>query len=159
MNNYYGDKQTHLKFYKYPIHLSNQEYLKRIQMRSDLLHLNLLAKFKGNISSIYLFFIGKSLFSLIVLLLDKENWCDKIYLNLNCNCGTYFSKSKLKTLPKFFGPGPIFLVVTKVTHILFAFIYKCVILYVLMLCKTKWYKFHIETLESILNILKSYLES
>jgi len=135
MNNYYGDKQTHLKFYKYPIHLSNQEYLKRIQMRSDLLHLNLLAKFKGNISSIYLFFIGKSLFSLIVLLLDKENWCDKIYLNLNCNCGTYFSKSKLKTLPKFFGPGPIFLVVTKVTHILFAFIYKCVILYVLILKK------------------------
>ena len=64
---------------------------------------------------------------IVLFCTDKENWCDKIYLNLNCNCGPYFSKSKLKTLPQFFGPGPIFLVVTKVNYILFSFMCLCFI--------------------------------
>lgn len=95
MNSYYDDTQKHLDYYKYPINLMNNDYLNQIEMRSDLLKFNYLSKFK-----------------------DKQNWCDKIYLNLNSNYGPYFMKSKLKMLPKYFGPGPIFLVVMKLLQIL-----------------------------------------
>jgi hypothetical protein len=50
--------------------------------------------------------------------LDKETWCDRIYLHTSCNTGPYFSKQKLNCLPRVFGPGPIILVVSKLVQML-----------------------------------------
>jgi hypothetical protein len=45
-------------------------------------------------------------------------WCEKIYLNTGFYCGINFIKSKLNTLPKWFGPGPIVLVLSKMIQML-----------------------------------------
>ena len=48
----------------------------------------------------------------------KKYWCEKIYLNTNFHHGPYFLKSKLNTLPKSFGPGPIVLVLQRLIQML-----------------------------------------
>ena len=73
--------------------LENNSYLSQFEIRSDLN--SILTKFNA-----------------------KNLWCDKLYLNLSCNCGPYFLKSKLKSLPCVFGPGPIFFVVSKLIQML-----------------------------------------
>ncbi len=48
MNNYYNDNELHYKFYKYPLSLISNEFLKNIEIRSDLiLRFNFLSKFKS----------------------------------------------------------------------------------------------------------------
>jgi hypothetical protein len=48
----------------------------------------------------------------------KQYWCEKIYLNTNFHHGPYFLKSKLNTLPKVFGPGPIVLILQRLIQML-----------------------------------------
>lgn len=45
---------------------------------------------------------------------DAQNWCPGIYLNMVTNCGPYLKRAKVEILPKYFGPGPLVLVLQKV---------------------------------------------
>ena len=65
------------------------------QMRGDFLRIPYLAQFSS-----------------------PNTWCNRIYLNTRFHCGPYFLKSKLNTLPRCFGPGPIVYVVQKLVQML-----------------------------------------
>ena len=49
---------------------------------------------------------------------SKQYWCTRIYVNTRFHHGPYFLKSKLNTLPKSFGPGPIVLVMQRLIQML-----------------------------------------
>ena len=87
MNNYYQSRPEHNQHYKYPLVPQTEPGVKP---RSDLSSIPHLSQFNTN-----------------------EYWCDEIILNTDRYCGPYFLKSKLNTLPKRFGPGPIVFVLLK----------------------------------------------
>ena len=87
MNNYYQSKPAHNQHYKYPLVPQTEPGVKPRPDRSSIPHLS---QFNTN-----------------------EYWCDEIILNTDRYCGPYFLKSKLNTLPKRFGPGPIVFVLLK----------------------------------------------
>lgn len=49
--------------------------------------------------------------------IKARNWCPAIYLNMVMNCGPYLKRPKLELLPKYFGPGPLVLVLQKVNSV------------------------------------------
>jgi hypothetical protein len=88
MNNFYEDSADYKRiFYLEPRVQSNPN------LRDDFFSIPLLASYKSS-----------------------KNWCEKIHLNINVNCGPYFSMSKLTNLPKSFGPGPIPIVIYDIIH-------------------------------------------
>ncbi|CAC5406656.1 Scm-like with four MBT domains protein 1,Scm-like with four MBT domains protein 2 [Mytilus coruscus] len=51
-------------------------------------------------------------------------WCNKVYYNHHCFSGPHLSKSRIASLPKCVGPGPIFLVMKEVLSMLINVAYK-----------------------------------
>lgn len=51
-------------------------------------------------------------------------WVNKVYYNHHCFSGPHLSKSRIASLPKCVGPGPIFLVMKEVLSMLINVAYK-----------------------------------
>lgn len=98
MNNYYGSYDRYIRHYHFPIKFKDSVIKNRI-----------IENIKNATNSNLTYFLQFK---------DEENWCEKVYLNMNCNSGPYLNKAKLSALPKSFGPGPIVLVISKIIQML-----------------------------------------
>lgn len=67
----------------------------------------------------------------------STSWCPKIYFNYRCFTGPMISKSKLATLPKTVGPGPVVLVMREVLSMIVSVGYRSARILKVLQCDAK----------------------